>query len=610
MQAQPSSFTSAQIEVGTDCNWPYSAIATNPTDGKMYALWRKGADVSVTYKLIRWDGSSWTQLSTFTTATGTSSSNKVPDFSAATDRVSLAIDGTGRFHVTFSGISASAGRQGIWYGLSTNGTSWSFQALQILAANSTNESLAEEVIEVDAQNQPHVAFRYNIAVTPRTYTLRYYRFTGGNWVGETAFTQSGSSNGGTTSNEIGRFDLAIDGNAKAHFSFRRETAGTGRDGSLYYINNTTGSWSTPQELVTGATDQPQAVTNTIDTDAANKIHIVHSDYQKKLYYTTNVSGSFVTSQINGNVIGDVNSQHTLRINANGDKFLVYNDSQSGPSQLNYAYQLAGTSGSTWTTGTGFTPNASGRGGNYYSGLMNNDRRIMLLFDNSPTSTSGQCNTFTRNFWYATATVTAPLPTTAPVVTTPANGSLLITATPVYTGTAPAGSTVTFFVDGTPIGTTTATGGNFSLTQPTALAQGSHTVQATAQGSGQAVSGNSNTNTFTIDSVRPSVSITSTAGTTGGSTGTSPIPFTVSFSESVTGFVAGDVTVTNGTLSGFSGSGTTYTFNVTPSANGTVTVNVPANVAQDAAGNGNTAAASQFTITYAQPLTAAPVVIAP
>ncbi|MBC3789513.1 Ig-like domain-containing protein, partial [Spirosoma utsteinense] len=114
-------------------------------------------------------------------------------------------------------------------------------------------------------------------------------------------------------------------------------------------------------------------------------------------------------------------------------------------------------------------------------------------------------------------------------------------------------------------------------------------------------------TYTTDKTAPIPTITSSAGNP---TTTSPIPFTVTFSESVTGFVAGDVTVTNGTLSGFSGSGTTYTFNVTPSANGTVTVNVPANVAQDAAGNGNTAAASQFTITYAQPLTAAPVVIAP
>ncbi|GAB3584391.1 T9SS type A sorting domain-containing protein [Hymenobacter daeguensis] len=199
------------------------------------------------------------------------------------------------------------------------------------------------------------------------------------------------------------------------------------------------------------------------------------------------------------------------------------------------------------------------------------------------------------------TYTQPV-TAAPVVTTPANGSLLNTATPTYSGTAPAGSTVTVIVDGSSIGTTTATaGGTFSLTQPTALADGSHTVRATAQTSGAAVSPSSGTNTFTVDTVSPTGVISSTAGASGSTTSTSPIPFTVTFSESVTGFVASDVAVTNGTLSGFSGSGSTYTFNITPAANGPVTVSVPANAAQDAAGNGNTAA-PLFSITYTLPVT--------
>ncbi|MFC1224796.1 MBG domain-containing protein [Pedobacter sp. BG31] len=186
-------------------------------------------------------------------------------------------------------------------------------------------------------------------------------------------------------------------------------------------------------------------------------------------------------------------------------------------------------------------------------------------------------------------------TAAPVVVSPANGSLVSTTTPGYSGTATAGATITVYVDGTSSGTTTATGGNWSLTQPTALAQGSHTVYATAQVAGNAVSANSNTNIFTVDNLAPVVVISSTAGASGGSTSTSPIPFTITFSESVTGFVAGDVTVGNATISGFSGSGTTYTFNATPTAIGAVTINIAANVAQDAAGNGNTASAT-YTLT--------------
>src|SRR5690606_27110808 len=50
------------------------------------------------------------------------------------------------------------------------------------------------------------------------------------------------------------------------------------------------------------------------------------------------------------------------------------------------------------------------------------------------------------------------------------------------------------------------------------------------------------------------------------------------------------------LSNFTGSGTTYTLDVIPASNGTVTVDVNAGVAMDVAGNGNFAA-TQFSIIY-------------
>lgn len=191
-------------------------------------------------------------------------------------------------------------------------------------------------------------------------------------------------------------------------------------------------------------------------------------------------------------------------------------------------------------------------------------------------------------------------TAAPVLTAPANNSLLNTATPAYLGTAPAGSLVTVYVDNVSIGTTTATGGSFNLSQPSALGQGSHSVRATAQSTGLAVSASSNTNTFTIDTVAPTVTISSSAASP---TATSPIPVTVLFSEAVTGFVASDVSVTNGAVTNFSGSGASYSFSVVPVAAGPVTVSITANMAQDAAGNGN-AASSTYSITYAPVVVAA------
>jgi hypothetical protein len=91
---------------------------------------------------------------------------------------------------------------------------------------------------------------------------------------------------------------------------------------------------------------------------------------------------------------------------------------------------------------------------------------------------------------------------------------------------------------------------------------------------------------TYDSVAPTVTLASPAADV---TAQSPIPVSVTFSEPVTGFTAADVAVSNGTVSNFSGSGASYTFDLVPSGVGPVTAGVSAGAAQDAAGNGNLAA---------------------
>ncbi|WP_445247359.1 FG-GAP-like repeat-containing protein, partial [Microcoleus sp. OTE_8_concoct_300] len=101
----------------------------------------------------------------------------------------------------------------------------------------------------------------------------------------------------------------------------------------------------------------------------------------------------------------------------------------------------------------------------------------------------------------------------------------------------------------------------------------------------------NNKAIIVDTVVPTVALTSASPTTTNA----PFAVTATFSENVTGFSATGVNVANGTVSGFTGSGTTYNFTVTPTADGAVTVNVPAAKATDTAGNNNTAA-TQLTRT--------------
>ena len=74
----------------------------------------------------------------------------------------------------------------------------------------------------------------------------------------------------------------------------------------------------------------------------------------------------------------------------------------------------------------------------------------------------------------------------------------------------------------------------------------------------------------------------------------PVPVTATFSAPVSGFTVDDIGVANGAVGNFTGSGAVYTFDVTPNAIGEVTVDITADAATDAGGNGNTAA-SQLSL---------------
>jgi len=157
-----------------------------------------------------------------------------------------------------------------------------------------------------------------------------------------------------------------------------------------------------------------------------------------------------------------------------------------------------------------------------------------------------------------------------------------------TGTATSGASV---------GTPTTSNGGVTWNVPVTTGTGSGTVILNLNnsiGTNPTVSNVPFTgDTYAMDKAAPTVAMSSSANNP---TGTSPIPVTVIFSESVTGFAAGDITPGNGTVNNFAGSGSSYTFDLVPSGQGLVTANIGGSVAQDAAGNGNSAA-TQFSRTF-------------
>ena len=162
----------------------------------------------------------------------------------------------------------------------------------------------------------------------------------------------------------------------------------------------------------------------------------------------------------------------------------------------------------------------------------------------------------------------------------ATGTVNVTAPVVVSGTGASTRTVTI----------SGITGNGTLSISIAAGTAKNVAGNTATAAGPSAA-------FTVDNIRPTVSMSTPSRN---STSASRIPMTVIFSEGVFNFTSSDVSVTNGTInmSSFSGSGTTYSFNVIPTANGQVTVNIAAGVAQDAAGNPNYAA-SPLTIQYSK-----------
>ncbi|ACJ30122.1 Glycosyl hydrolase, BNR repeat protein [Shewanella piezotolerans WP3] len=169
----------------------------------------------------------------------------------------------------------------------------------------------------------------------------------------------------------------------------------------------------------------------------------------------------------------------------------------------------------------------------------------------------------------------------------------------FTATFSFSEAVTGFVMGD-ISASNATLSNFSgsgasysaLITPSAA--GSVTVDVAA-GVAKDVADNGNTAatqlSVTFDASQPSIAISGASGNINAA-----FTATFSFSEVVTGFVMGDISASNATVSNFTGSGTTYTALITPTAAGSVTVDVAADVAKDVADNGNTAA-TQLSVTY-------------
>ncbi|GAB3838995.1 reprolysin-like metallopeptidase [Hymenobacter jeollabukensis] len=238
------------------------------------------------------------------------------------------------------------------------------------------------------------------------------------------------------------------------------------------------------------------------------------------------------------IIGGVNysANLSLSVTSAAGPFLVTAPntavSWTGNSTQTVTWNVAGTTANGINCATVNILLSTDGGLTYPSTLASgvaNDGSQAITVPNVATSTARIMIEAVGNYFFdisnANFTITAQATTAAPVLLTPANGSLTNNNRPPISGTAPANSTVTVYVDNTSIGSTTAdASGNWTLTPVTSLADGPHPVYATAQSNGQIVSPNSNTNTVTVDTTPPPAPVV-TAPANGSTTGNATPTFT-------------------------------------------------------------------------------------
>ncbi|MEW5848837.1 MAG: MopE-related protein [Myxococcota bacterium] len=394
--ARATTFSSSSLESGDGAANVFSGAAHN-VDGDSFAFWRDGEGSSATYRLMKWNGTAWSTVGSF-------AATSVSGLTGASDDVSLAIDSTGGFHVVFRGYAGSglSSTRAVWYGYSTAGTSWSFTQLHAASSAQGFSNLDDPMVRLDAGNRPHVVFLVVDASGGSTHSLRHHHHDGTSWQSEVIYSQTG---GGTERNEINDFSFDLDLDGKLHVAFQGESVGTGTDGGLWYVTNSSGSWSVPVILAAGAAGSPQAEDVSLAVDGAGKVHIAHrnKDSEQKIFHTSNVSGSFVNhGQLNGSVTGTFNAS-SLRANTDGDLLLAYH---AGSGVIRAAHKFHDSS--AWDVDLAFTGN--GHTGMFISADLTDAGQATILFDHLPGGgTPGAGNP--RELRGATATYSACTPST-------------------------------------------------------------------------------------------------------------------------------------------------------------------------------------------------------
>jgi len=235
---------------------------------------------------------------------------------------SIKIDNTNKVHISYYDRTNGS----VKYALK-NAQSWQITTVDIVGTigASTIYSQMSTSLGLDQMGNAHIAY-----VDLNSYSLKYATNSTGTWALITIDDSSAVRD---------VVSLAVDKNNHAHISYIDDTVYMpGPDRPLNYATNITGSW------VISEIDYYATFSTAIGVDKNCNTHIIYIKDNENLYYTTNDSGSWLTTKVESTGI-TTRAFPSLSLDSYGKSHVSFYDFNRG--DLKYATNAGGY----WITST-------------------------------------------------------------------------------------------------------------------------------------------------------------------------------------------------------------------------------------------------------------------
>ena len=191
----------------------------------------------------------------------------------------IALDGNNKAYIVYVDKSGADTKRNVYYMTNLSG-SWSAPA-RISNDAFGNDVLENPSIAVDASNKAHVAYVHKNGAGDFGINAYYVTNSSGSWSAPVRISNDSFFNDVQNNPSI-----ALDANGKAHVAYAHRNVLSDAQINTYYVNNLTGSWSTPVKL-SNDNNNKASQNPAIAVSCTGIVRVAFSNGTTSIYYTEN-----------------------------------------------------------------------------------------------------------------------------------------------------------------------------------------------------------------------------------------------------------------------------------------------------------------------------------